>query len=49
MDQSEFFGRILKVTAARVPNNIEGGLGSKTAIWEQVRVLIYHLAVTSVY
>jgi RNA recognition motif-containing protein len=37
MDQSELFGRILKVSLARVPKSAEEGLNSKTAVWEQVR------------
>ncbi|KAJ6441966.1 peptidyl prolyl cis-trans isomerase cyclophilin [Purpureocillium lavendulum] len=35
MDQSEFFGRILKVSQAKAPKSAEEGLGSKKAIWEQ--------------
>ncbi|KAI1811712.1 nuclear cap-binding protein [Poronia punctata] len=35
MDQSEFFGRILKVSAAKPPKSAEEGLGSKTAVWKQ--------------
>lgn len=41
MDQSEFFGRVIKVTAAKAPKSADEGLGSKTAIWEQVRLLPY--------
>ncbi len=41
MDQSEFFGRILKVSAAKAPKSAEEGLGSKTAVWEQVRLPFY--------
>lgn len=37
MDQSEFFGRIIHVSAAKVPKSAEEGLGSKTAVWQQVR------------
>lgn len=37
MDQSEFFGRIISVSAAKVPKSAEEGLGSKKAVWEQVR------------
>lgn len=36
MDQAELFGRILKVSAAKPPKSAEGGLNSKTAVWEQV-------------
>ncbi|KAF4836465.1 Peptidyl-prolyl cis-trans isomerase E [Colletotrichum tropicale] len=35
MDQSEFFGRVLKVSAAKVPKSADEGLGSKKALWEQ--------------
>lgn len=38
MDQSELFGRTIKVAMARPEKKSEmGELGSKTAIWEQVR------------
>lgn len=36
MNQSEFFGRVLKVSQAKAPKSAEEGLGSKTAIWEKV-------------
>jgi RNA recognition motif-containing protein len=36
MDQAELFGRVLKVSAAKPPKNADEGLGSKTALWEQV-------------
>jgi len=37
MDQSELFGRVIKVSAAKVPKSAtqNQGLGSKTALWEQ--------------
>ncbi|KAK4228486.1 putative cyclophilin [Podospora fimiseda] len=38
MDQSELFGRTIKVSAAKIPKSALGnnqGLGSKTAVWEQ--------------
>ncbi|KAK0723142.1 RNA recognition domain-containing protein [Lasiosphaeria miniovina] len=36
MDQAELFGRAIKVLAAKVPKSAnQGGLGSKTALWEQ--------------
>ncbi|KAK3387224.1 hypothetical protein B0H63DRAFT_448096 [Podospora didyma] len=36
MDQAELFGRAIKVSAAKVPKSAtQGGLGSKTALWEQ--------------
>ena len=34
MDQSEFFGRIIKVAPAKPQKDSNEGLGSKTAIWE---------------
>jgi RNA recognition motif-containing protein len=43
MDQSEFFGRVIKVTAAKIPKSADEGLGSKKAVWEQVRRLSCHL------
>jgi RNA recognition motif-containing protein len=36
MDQSELFGRYLKVQIAKMPKSAEEGLDSKTAVWEQV-------------
>lgn len=36
MDQSELYGRIIKVAAAKPQQDSNEGLGSKTAIWEQV-------------
>lgn len=36
MDQSEFFGKILKVSPAKPPKSADEGLGSKKAVWEQV-------------
>lgn len=42
MDQSEFFGRVIKVTAAKIPKSADEGLGSKKAVWEQVRCPYYH-------
>ncbi|KAL1965563.1 hypothetical protein VTN77DRAFT_5647 [Rasamsonia byssochlamydoides] len=35
MDQSELYGRIIKVAAAKPQKDSNEGLGSKTAIWEQ--------------
>ncbi|QPG94574.1 hypothetical protein C2857_006407 [Epichloe festucae Fl1] len=35
MDQSEFFGKILKVSQAKAPKSADEGLGSKKAVWEQ--------------
>ena len=34
MDQSELFGRIIKVAAAKPQKESNDGLGSRTAIWE---------------
>lgn len=42
MDQSEFFGRVIKVTAAKIPKSADEGLGSKKAVWEQVRCPSHH-------
>ena len=36
MDRAELFGRVLKVSAAKAPKSADEGLGSKTAVWEQV-------------
>lgn len=36
MDGSELFGRTIKVAAAKPQKDSNEGLGSKTAIWEQV-------------
>lgn len=36
MDQSELFGKILKVSPAKAPKSADEGLGSKKAVWEQV-------------
>ena len=37
MDQSELFGRVVKVAAAKPQKEQSEGLGSKVAVWEQVR------------
>ncbi|KAH8678022.1 hypothetical protein BX600DRAFT_451282 [Xylariales sp. PMI_506] len=42
MDQSEFFGKVLKVSAAKAPKSTEEGLGSKTALWKQESWLAEH-------
>ncbi|KAK9781059.1 putative RRM domain-containing protein [Seiridium cardinale] len=42
MDQSEFFGRVLKVSAAKAPKSADEGLGSKTAVWQQESWLAEH-------
>ena len=36
MDQSELFGRVIKVSAAKPQKENNEGLGSRTAVWEQV-------------
>ena len=36
MDQSELFGRVIKVAPAKPQKESNEGLGSKTAVWEQV-------------
>ena len=36
MDQSELFGRVIKVAPAKPQKDQSEGLGSKTALWEQV-------------
>ncbi|GIZ40636.1 hypothetical protein CKM354_000396500 [Cercospora kikuchii] len=35
MDQSELYGRVIKVNQAKPQKNHEEGLGSRTAVWEQ--------------
>jgi len=42
MDQSELFGRVIKVAAAKPQKNSNEGLGSKTAVWEQESWLAEH-------
>lgn len=37
MDQSELYGRVIKVAAAKPQKEQNEGLGSKVAVWEQVR------------
>lgn len=36
MDQSELFGRVIKVAPSKPQKNSNEGLGSKQAVWEQV-------------
>ena len=38
MDQGELFGRVIKVAQARPQKDANEGLGSKTAVWEQVNL-----------
>ncbi|PGH05206.1 peptidylprolyl isomerase [Blastomyces parvus] len=42
MDQSELYGRIIKVAAAKPQKDSNEGLGSKTAIWQQEGYLAQH-------
>ena len=35
MDQSELFGRVIKVAPAKPQKDSNEGLGSKNAVWEQ--------------
>ncbi|KAK2733487.1 hypothetical protein FQN57_002096 [Myotisia sp. PD_48] len=42
MDQSELYGRIIKVSAARPQKDSNEGLGSKTAVWQQEGYLAKH-------
>ena len=36
MDQSELFGRVIRVAAAKPQKDSNEGLGSRTAVWESV-------------
>jgi RNA recognition motif-containing protein len=36
MDQAELYGRVIKVNQAKPQKNADEGLGSRTAVWEQV-------------
>jgi RNA recognition motif-containing protein len=40
MDRSELYGSVIKVAPAKPQKDANEGLGSKTAIWEQVRVCL---------
>lgn len=40
MDQSELFGRVIKVAPSKPQKSSNGGLGSKQAIWEQARPML---------
>ena len=42
MDQSEIFGRVVKVAQAKPQKNVTESLGSKTAVWEQEGYLAKH-------
>ena len=39
MDQSELFGRVIKVAAAKPQKDSSEGLGSKTAVWQQASLI----------
>tara|TARA_R110002003_G_scaffold9_26_gene619 strand:- start:18862 stop:19341 length:480 start_codon:yes stop_codon:yes gene_type:complete len=45
MDRSELYGQVIKVAAAKPQKDANEGLGSKTAIWEQVYCLQFEPAV----
>lgn len=36
MDQSELYGRVIKCNQAKPQKDVNEGLGSRTAVWEQV-------------
>lgn len=40
MDQAELYGRVIKVNQAKPQKQAGEKLGSKTAVWEQVRFLL---------
>jgi RNA recognition motif-containing protein len=40
MDQSELYGRVIKVAQAKPQKDHNEGLGSKTAVWEQVSKMV---------
>ncbi|KAI9805457.1 MAG: hypothetical protein M1825_000708 [Sarcosagium campestre] len=42
MNQSELFGRVIKVAAAKPQKEAHEGLGSKTAVWQQEGWLAKH-------
>ncbi|KAH8178028.1 RNA recognition motif domain-containing protein [Sarocladium implicatum] len=42
MDQSEFFGKVIKCSQAKAPKSADEGLGSKKAVWEQEGWLAQH-------
>ena len=46
MDQSEMFGRVIKVAPAKPQKDQNEGLGSKIAIWQQVRWCLSELSMT---
>ena len=44
MDQSELYGRVIKCNEAKPQKNANEGLGSRTAVWEQVSRIIAFIA-----
>lgn len=40
MDRSELYGQVIKVAAAKPQKDSTEGLGSKTAVWEQVSSVV---------
>ena len=47
MDQAELYGRVIKVTQAKPQKNADEKLGSRTAVWEQVRLTMLYTDDTS--
>lgn len=47
MDQAELFGRVIKVSMSKPQKSASEGLGSKTAIWEQVRFVYFLIPIYS--
>lgn len=43
MEGAELFGKPIKVSAAKAPKNVNEGLGSKTALWEQVSCVHFQI------
>lgn len=41
MDQSELYGRVIKVAPSKPVKDASEGLGSKNAVWEQVRRFLF--------
>ena len=44
MDQAELFGRVIKCNQAKPQKNANEGLGSRTAVWEQVSHILFLVA-----
>ena len=49
MDQSELFGKVIKVAQAKPQKDSNEGLGSKQAIWTQVRLVCYRSIAPEAY